>query len=75
MLLTLPRWHCGLSDLQWLAVYAGIDASRAGVALVHLLITLPHVLIALKPAYRGFDPRMHAWLLDWVWVRWPSCCA
>ena len=35
----------------------GLDASWTGVWLAHCLATLPYALIALSPAYLGFDPR------------------
>lgn len=38
----------------------GIDATWAGVYLAHSLATIPYVLIALSPAYLGFDSRYWA---------------
>ena len=35
----------------------GIDGSFAGLWLAHSLYTAPYVLVALAPAYRGFDAR------------------
>ena len=35
----------------------GLDASWSGLWLAHSLAAVPYVLIALSPAYTGFDPR------------------
>ncbi len=54
--LVLPSvlWVVGVhaTTLRW-----GLDASWAGLWLAHSLATIPYVLIALSPAYGGFDPR------------------
>jgi len=54
--LVLPSvlWVVGVHAmaLRW-----GIDATWAGVWLAHSLATVPYVLIALSPAYTGFDAR------------------
>lgn len=68
-----PRWQAALRPLLglplvlpsvlWvvgvhaLALRWGLDATWVGVWLAHLLATVPYVLIALSPAYTGFDPR------------------
>jgi len=55
--LVLPSvlWVVGLHRLclRW-----GIDAQWAGLWLAHSLAALPYVLIALSPAYLGFDGRL-----------------
>jgi putative thiamine transport system permease protein len=55
--LVLPPvlWVIGLHGLtlSW-----GMDASWSGLWLAHTLAILPYVLIALTPAYTGFDPRL-----------------
>ena len=57
----------------------GLEASWLGLCLAHTLMTLPYVLLALSPAYLGFDPRVAAtcaslghgrWTLLWR-VKWP----
>jgi putative thiamine transport system permease protein len=57
--LVLPAvlWLVGLHAfvLRW-----GFDASWQAVWLAHCLATLPYVLIALSPAYLGFDARYWA---------------
>ncbi|MDO9196044.1 ABC transporter permease [Rhodoferax sp.] len=54
--LVLPPvlWVVGVHGLtlNW-----GIDATWAGLWLAHTLAAVPYVLIALSPAYTGFDPR------------------
>jgi putative thiamine transport system permease protein len=54
--LVLPSvlWVVGVHAmaLRW-----GIDATWVGVWLAHSLATVPYVLIALSPAYTGFDVR------------------
>ena len=57
--LVLPSvlWIVGLHQLT---VFWGLDASWSGVWLAHCLATLPYVLIALSPAYLGFDARCWA---------------
>lgn len=55
--LVLPPvlWVIGLHGLtlSW-----GVDATWIGLWLAHTLAALPYVLIALSPAYSGFDPRL-----------------
>jgi len=76
--LVLPSvlWVLGLHRLTLLA---GLEASWVGLWLAHGLMTLPYVLLALSPAYLGFDPRVAAtcaslghgrWTLLWR-VKWP----
>jgi putative thiamine transport system permease protein len=57
----------------------GVDATWTGVWLAHTLAALPYVLIALSPAYTGFDPRFRQvcatlgqgrWTFLWR-VKWP----
>lgn len=57
--LVLPSilWVVGLHRLT---VHWGLDATWSGVWLAHCLATLPYVLIALSPAYLGFDARYWA---------------
>jgi putative thiamine transport system permease protein len=54
--LVLPPvlWVVGVHGmtLRW-----GLDTAWAGVWLAHTLAVVPYVLIALSPAYMGFDPR------------------
>ncbi len=54
--LVLPSvlWVVGVHAvaLRW-----GVDATWVGVWLAHTLATVPYVLIALSPAYLGFDTR------------------
>lgn len=61
------------------ALALGLEASWVGLCLAHTLMTLPYVLLALSPAYLGFDPRVAAtcaslghgrWSLLWR-VKWP----
>ena len=57
----------------------GMDASWAGLWLAHSLATIPYVLIALSPAYTGFDARYRFVAASlghgrWVFltrVKWP----
>ena len=46
--------------LHRLALFLGIDATWTGVYLAHVLATIPYVLIALSPAYLGFNSRYWA---------------
>jgi putative thiamine transport system permease protein len=71
--LSLPKWDAALRRLLYLplllpgvlwvvgthrlALAGGLTGSWAGVLLAHLLAVLPYTLIALSPAYLGFDPR------------------
>ena len=54
--LVLPSvlWVIGVHALT---LHWGIDATWPGVWLAHTLATIPYVLIALSPAYLGFDAR------------------
>ena len=56
--LVLPPvlWVLGMHGT---ALWLGIEASWSGLWLAHTLACLPYVLIALSPAYMGFDPRYH----------------
>lgn len=76
--LILPSvlWVLGLYQLTLLL---HLEASWPGLWLAHTLMTLPYVLLALSPAYLGFDPRIAAtcaslghgrWTLLWR-VKWP----
>lgn len=57
--LVLPSvlWVVGVhaTTLRW-----GLDARWSGLWLAHGLACVPYVLIALGPAYNGFDPRYRA---------------
>lgn len=76
--LVLPPvlWVLGVHGvaLQW-----GIDAQWMGLWLAHTLACVPYVLIALSPAYTGFDPRLrqvsaslgHGRLVFLWRVKWP----
>ena len=68
-----PRWDATLRRLVYLplllppllwvlgvhalALRLGLDARWSGLWLAHGLACVPYTLIALGPAYRGFDPR------------------
>ena len=76
--LVLPSvlWALGLYHLV-LALH--LEATWTGLWLAHSLMVLPYVLLALSPAYLGFDPRVAAvcaslghgrWTLLWQ-VKWP----
>ncbi len=68
-----PRWDAALRKLLYLplllpgvlwvvglhrlALNLNLTGSFAGVLLAHVLAVLPYSLIALSPAYQGFDPR------------------
>ena len=92
---TPPKWDAGLRKLIYLplllpsvlwviglhrlALDWGMEARATGLWLAHSLAALPYVLIALSPAYMGFDARLGnvaaslgrsqwAFLL---WVKWP----
>lgn len=76
LLLPSVLWVLGLHrlTLAW-----GLDGQGLGVWLAHCLAVLPYVLIALTPAYAGFDVRyVHTvatlgygrWVLLWR-VKWP----
>lgn len=90
-----PRWDAVLrraiylplvlpSVLWVLGVYAtalrwGLDGRWLGLWLAHTLAGVPYVLIALSPAYSGFDPRLRAVAASlghgrasFLWrVKWP----
>lgn len=90
-----PRWQTRLQGLIFLplvlppvlwvlgvhglALRCGLDASWLGVALAHTVSAIPYVLIALSPAYAGFDPRLrqvtaslgHGRLVFLWRVKWP----
>ena len=76
LLLPPVLWVVGVHSA---ALRTGLDASWLGVALAHTLSTTPYVLIALSPAYGGFDPRLrqiaaslgHGQLLFLLRVKWP----
>ncbi len=76
--LVLPSvlWVVGVHTvlLRW-----NLDATWTGVWLAHSLATIPYALIALSPAYLGFDPR-YRWVSSslghgqWKFllrVKWP----
>ncbi len=76
--LVLPPvlWVVGVYSL---ALQLGWDASWTGVALAHTLSAAPYVLMALSPAYSGFDARLShvtaslghgRWVFLWR-VKWP----
>lgn len=46
-----------VAGLYQLALRLRLDGSLAGLWLVHSLFTAPYALVALAPAYRGFDVR------------------
>ena len=90
-LLYLPLW---LPSVLWvlgihrLTLHWGWDAQFAGLWLAHTLAATPYVLIALSPAYLGFDPRLaqiaatlgHSraqflWRIKWPLLRASLCSA
>ncbi|MEO7127866.1 MAG: ABC transporter permease [Rhodoferax sp.] len=76
--LVLPPvlWVLGLERL---CINWGIDARWSGLWLAHTLAAVPYVLIALSPAYQGFDVRYRQLTASlghgrWVFllrVKWP----
>jgi putative thiamine transport system permease protein len=54
LLLPSVLWVVGLHRM---ALLLGASASWSALILAHALATLPYVVIALSPAYLGFDPR------------------
>lgn len=54
LLIPSVLWVIGLHGMS---LDAGLDATWPGVLLAHALAILPYVMIALSPAYMGFDPR------------------
>lgn len=76
ILLPTVLWVVGLYAL---GLWLRWEGSAAGLLLAHTVMVLPYVLIALSPAYLGFDPRYaqlnaslgHGrWNLLWR-VKWP----
>lgn len=76
LLLPPVLWVVGVHSL---ALRLGIDASWTGVALAHTLAATPYVLMAVGPAYGGFDARLKhvtsslghgQWMFLWR-VKWP----
>jgi putative thiamine transport system permease protein len=76
ILLPAVLWVVGLYAL---GLWLRWEGSAAGLLLAHTVMVLPYVLIALSPAYLGFDPRYaqlnaslgHGrWHLLWR-VKWP----
>jgi putative thiamine transport system permease protein len=69
--------------LYRLALWLGIDGRFVGLWLAHGLYAAPYVLVALAPAYRGFDPRVEQTALAlgrsrmaFLWrVKWPMLLA
>ena len=72
-----------VAGLYQLSLHSGIDGRFAGLWLAHSLYTAPYAMVALSPAYRGFDPRYqqtahalgrsHAAFL--LRVKWPMLLA
>jgi putative thiamine transport system permease protein len=54
LLLPSVLWVVGLHHM---ALLAGITASGSALVIAHTLAVLPYVVIALSPAYLGFEPR------------------
>lgn len=54
--LVLPAvlWVVGLYSL---ALHTRLEGQWAGLLMAHTVMVLPYVLLALSPAYLGFDPR------------------
>ncbi len=67
LLLPSVLWVLGVHrlSLSW-----GMDAQWTGVWLAHTLAALPYVLIALTPAYTGFDARYAALVASMGRTRW-----
>jgi putative thiamine transport system permease protein len=85
-----PRWDAALRRLLYLplllpgvlwvvgihrlALAGGLTGAWLGVLLAHLLAVLPYTLIALSPAYQGFDAR-YAYLSSTLGKsRWAFLC-
>ena len=77
-----------VSGLYQLALRTGSDGSLVGIWLAHSVYAAPYVLIALAPAYRGFDPRFALtaralgkrrtamlWRVKWPMLRAPIAAA
>ncbi len=68
-----------MSGLYLGALRLRLDGSLAGLLWVHLLVVLPYSFITLRPAWRGFDPRLQHTALAlgrsrrafWLGVKWP----
>jgi putative thiamine transport system permease protein len=54
LLLPSVLWVVGLHKVT---LWLGISASWGALVTVHTLAVLPYIVIALSPAYLGFDPR------------------
>ena len=69
--------------LYRLTLWLGIDGHFSGLWLAHSLFTAPYALVALAPAYRGFDPRFEQTAhalgrrhVAFLWqVKWPMLLA
>lgn len=57
LLLPAVLWVVGLYSL---ALWLRIEGRWSALLLAHTLMALPYVLMALSPAYLGFDPRYRA---------------
>lgn len=76
LLLPPVLWIVGLHGMS---LQLGLDGRWSGVWLAHALAALPYVLIALEPAYSGFDARYHQVAaslgqgrMAFLWrVKWP----
>jgi putative thiamine transport system permease protein len=90
-----PRWNAALRPLLYLPLVLPavlwvvglyrltlalhIEGQWVGLLLAHTLMVLPYVLIALAPAYAGFDPRCaalsaslgHGRLRFLLQIKWP----
>ena len=72
-----------VAGLYRLTLWLGIDGRFAGLWLAHGLFTAPYALVALAPAYRGFDARYqqtaHALgrtQAAFLWrIKWPMLAA
>ena len=77
-----------VSGLYQLALHTGSDGSLAGIWMAHSVYAAPYVLVALTPAYRGFDPRFELtaralgkrraamlWRVKWPMLRAPIAAA
>ncbi len=59
-----------MAGLYTLALRLSLDGTRAGLAWVHMLVTLPYVFVALAPAWRSFDRRFEWTALALGRSRW-----
>jgi putative thiamine transport system permease protein len=72
-----------VTGLYSVTLHLGIDGRLSGLWLAHSLYAAPYVLVALAPAYRGFDPRYEQTALAlgrdraaFLWrVKWPMLLA